>query len=429
MKKYKFSLTKKIILGIIVLSMTTYGTSAIFIIFLKDYIIGKLLFLTDNSFIFSTLSLGVIWSVILGFLSSKLLTKPIVELEQTALKVSTGDLRTNVNVSRSDDEIRALGLAFNEMIANLREIAKDIEQNFKITDSSVSGLTKASEEAAESIEYIAVTIEQIAKGAEKQASVTNKTRDLISYVNQLSEEVKVKSKTTKMNSNNMEKIINENFSIVHALIEGLQNIASNNQTSLTYVKELEKNAGEIGTISKVVGEISEQTKLLALNASIEAARAGEYGAGFSVVANEVRKLSDETSDAVNNISEIIDQMQTQVKNVVKQISLQADLANKESERSNHTKSSLSNMRESVNQVVDSINEINNILEKQKDFINNTMIEADHVALIAEETSKGSKEVAASTEEQTAFMQEISAKTQFLQDAAFKLKETIEKFNL
>lgn len=428
-KKYRFSLTRKIVLGIVTLSFITYGTSAFFIIILKDYIVTRINMVSDNWFVFLTLSLGIIWSVILGYITSKLLTKPIIELEESASKAATGDLISDVAIRNSDDELKAMGIAFNQMMENIRGIVREINLNFNMTNESVEELTVVSEQAAQSVENISSTIQEISLGAERQAIATGRTEALISKATELSKEVKGRTEQAKSYANNMETVIKDILELVHNLIEGLHTIASTNQASIQLVKSLENNAKEIGTITKVVAEISEQTKLLALNASIEAARAGEYGAGFSVVADEVRDLSDESASAVKGIKTLIEQMQTVVQDVVQQISEQSNLVVVESDRGSKTKTALSNVRESVDEVVISIDDINQIVEKQLLHIKDALEEAINVAAIAEQTSAGSKEVAAATEEQTAFMQEIAAKTQYLKNSAYRLKETISRFRI
>ncbi|PNB76989.1 methyl-accepting chemotaxis protein, partial [Pseudomonas sp. FW305-BF6] len=103
--------------------------------------------------------------------------------------------------------------------------------------------------------------------------------------------------------------------IVHSLVSDVREMEKSSEESLHSVKQLEKHTKEVEKIIGFVGEIAAQTNLLALNASIEAARAGEHGRGFAVVAEEVRKLADQSADAVQGITNLILNIQHEVKNV------------------------------------------------------------------------------------------------------------------
>ncbi|WP_339060872.1 methyl-accepting chemotaxis protein [Tepidibacillus marianensis] len=424
-RRYQFGLTRKFVLGIVALSTVTYGFSAFVILGLKNYVS----FLSYNWFVIGTLFLGIVWSGIFGYLAARILTRPLKEIEKVAMKAAEGDLQTDVNVVRSDDELRALGLAFNQMISNIRNVIQEIHHIFELTNSHVMELNQASEQAASSSEHISQTIDEISKGAEQQAEATNTTVDSITQIHHLSETVHQKANQTKNNSYQMKKVIEESIDAVHSLVGGLSNIAQRNQQSIQVVRGLEQHAKEIGTITSVVGDISEQTNLLALNASIEAARAGEHGLGFAVVADEVRKLADESRKAAQTISERIQQMQLEVENVVVQISNQVELAMAESNKGEETKTALSNVTENVNDVVDSVNSIGNLITEQVFHIEKTKREAAQVATIAKQTSSGSQQVAASTEEQTASMEEIAATTQLLKEQTNQLRESILKFKI
>lgn len=426
--RLKFSLTKKIVYGILVLSTVTYGTSAFFIFILQDYL-SKFLEVSNNVFISITLILGIIWSVVFGFIAARLIVKPLISLENSAKIAATGDLRNDVKIAKSDDELRALGIAFNQMIINIKEIIKDINNNFEVTNNSVEELAHASQEAVKAIENISITMDEIAKGADRQAVASSNTEELVTQVNQLSDEIKIKSNLAKDHSNNMEQNIKHSILIIHQLLEGLQNIALANKDSIEVVKRLENKADEIGTITNVVGDIADQTKLLALNASIEAARAGEYGAGFSVVASEVRQLSEESSEAVKNINILIEEMQQEVKKASIQINQQVEIANIEAERGSTTKDSLSNLITSVEHVAKAINEINDYVDKQAKLVQGTMNEAKNVAIIADQTLAGTQEVASAIEEQTAFLEGILSKTKYLKEVALQLNNTITKFKI
>ncbi|GAX91291.1 methyl-accepting chemotaxis protein [Effusibacillus lacus] len=423
-RRYKFSLTKKMVLGIMALATVTYTTSGIFIFVLKDLIAPQM---SEVLFVSGTLMLGIIWCGILGYIAAKFITKPLVLLEEAARLAATGDLRQNIQVVKSDDEIRALGLAFNLMLDNLRSIIKNIDENFQRTQAQVHELTNASEVVANSSEIVARTMEEIASGAEQQHKLTNQTAETIQKATELAGKVNECVHESSALSNRMVETLNQGTAIVRSLVAGMQTIAAANQESMEIVNRLEENAKQVGDIIVVVGEIANQTNLLALNASIEAARAGEHGRGFAVVAEEVRKLADQSRTAVEQITELISDMQKEVQEVVSQISRQAEMAAGESEKGEETTHAIQQMSDSVNLVVNSIEEIGRLMNQQIQTMEETIEQARNVSKIAQETSAGSRQISSSIQDQTASMEEIAASANILRESSEDLRQQISTF--
>jgi len=422
--KIRFGLQKKIVLGITVLSIITYGTSFIFLTFLSDYFSA---FIPPVFFQGTVLVMGIGWSAFFGWVAARILTKPIVQLQQTAEKVSTGDLRVQVEIPKSQDELRSLALAFDRMLSNLQTIVKDIEENSRETGGHVQELTQASYEVALRTEEIGATIEEIAKGAKAQSSASFTMLHSLEQLSDMVEEVNGRADQTKSLSGKMVQIIDSSSQVVTTLINGLDRMAKESRLSIGVVSKLDQQAKEIGEISKLVGSMAEQTNLLALNASIEAARAGEHGRGFAVVAGEVRKLADESRKAVQAIDHLIHEIQHEVGIVVTQIHEQVKMATTESARGEETTKALQDISESVRSVVESVNDIVKMVEDQSTNMKSTLNEAKGIAKIAEEASMGSQSVAAAAQDQTASMEEIAAAGQVLCDQAEKLHGHIQRF--
>ncbi|OLO42270.1 methyl-accepting chemotaxis protein [Alkalihalophilus pseudofirmus] len=426
-KSYRLSIRKKLVVGISGLALITYGTSAFFIFFLADYLQG---FWSINSDIFTiiTLVLGVIWCGILGFLAAPLITKPLSELEEAARKAAAGDIKVDVKISKSDDEIRALGLAFSEMLSSLRLMVKDIEDNFEQTNQKVSEITNASELASEKADNIGRTIEEIAKGAESSADAIQNTAESMEDVSTIAMKVQDRASASKGSAEHMVEKLTESRKVIDHLVNGIKKLAEDNQHSLTAVERLNRQAKQVEDIISLVGDIAAQTNLLALNASIEAARAGEQGKGFAVVADEVRKLADESSKAVQGITKLITDIQHEVKNVVTQITAQVQVANEQSEKGSETNEAIRLMEKSILEVSEAIHDISQLIDNQLGSIMSTTQETQEVAAIAEETSAGALEVATATDQQTAIIEEVAATAQILNGQAQKLKATIAKFS-
>ncbi len=427
-RTYRASIRKKLVIGISGLAIITYGFSALFIFVLADLQEG-ILGLSRNAFIVFTLLKGVFWSGLLGWLFAPLITKPLKEVEEAAHLAAAGDIRHDIKVKKSDDEIRALGLAYNEMLVSLRHMVKDIEEHFAMTNKQVDEMTIASELAATKAEQIGQTMDEIAKGAESSANAVQNTAESMEDVTSIAEQVQSKANASKHLSEEMVHTLSDSRVVVQSLVEGIKQLAVDHEQSLTSVSRLEQQAKEVGEIISLVGDIAEQTNLLALNASIEAARAGEQGKSFAVVADEVRKLADESAQAVQGITQLIHRIQAEVQNVVVQISEQVQAATTQSERGTETTRAIDTMEKSITQVATEITSIATMIDQQMNAIQRTTQETQEVAAIAEQTSAGALEVSAMTEEQGGAIREMADTANELTNQAKKLKETIERFTI
>lgn len=425
-KKPKLGLEKKIVFGILLISCITYGTSEFFLFVVRDWFFQNM---NEVAFVTFTFSLGILWMGILGWIAARIIIKPLQQLTKTALAASSGDLSQEVHIHKGNDEIRELGLAFHHMMSNLRNMVSEIESNVQITNQSVNDLTEASQQAAQQIEMITRTIEHISDGAKRQADVAKENLQSIEKLSQVAATVDEQSMLSKQLSERMVHDLKQSTDVVQSLVDGMHRLVQQNEESIQAVKRLEKNAAEIGDISKVVGEIAEQTNLLALNASIEAARAGEHGRGFSVVAEEVRKLADQSAQAVMAINGHIEEMQNQVKQVVERIERQVHIASTESKKGDDTTKALATISSSIFNVVQAVDEITEMVKAQLTSMQSTVEEAEVMLAIANDTMEGSQEVFATSEMQAAVMQQIAAAAQQLRVQAGQLQEQIHKFRL
>ncbi|WP_064091940.1 methyl-accepting chemotaxis protein [Rossellomorea aquimaris] len=425
-KGYKSGLRKKLVFFITILAVVTYSTSAFFIYFIKPNFAPNV---SEFAFTSMTLGMGVFWSGVLAFFAARFIVKPLQRLEQAALKAAEGDIAVEVEVPKSDDEIRSLALAFNRMLHNLRDMVSSIDENFNKTNSNVIDLSKASQMASIQADSISKTISEISAGAESSAMSIQTTAESVEDVIRIAQEVQNHSKSSEQISTNMVTELQGSKEVIHSLVSGISRLAKGNEDSLEAVRRLEDNAKKVEQIIQLVGDIANQTNLLALNASIEAARAGEHGKGFAVVAEEVRKLADESGKAVQGISELIQNIQTEVGNVVGQITSQVDSANSEAEKGTKTNEMIEVMTHTIHEVADSVKKISTLVDQQMDSIQLTSQQSQEVAAIAEETSAGAEEVSESTKEQAEVMENVEKLALNLKAQAESLKSTITRFHL
>lgn len=425
-RKYRFGLQKRLVVFTSALALITYSTSALFIYVIYPFISERI---NEQTFVIITLLLGIIWSGILAYFAATFITKPLQRLENAAIRASSGDIREDVVTQNQDDEINSLAHAFNQMLGNLRHMIEQIDENFQKTNQNVLNITEKTQQATIDSENNAQTLEEISQGAESSAMAIQATAEAIDDISKIAIHVQKRARTSEKESTSMLEQLAQSNEQIQSLVQGVEHLANENRVSLQSVEQLEIQAKEVEQIIQLVGNIAKQTNLLALNASIEAARAGEQGKGFAVVAEEVRKLADQSAEAVEGISTLIHKIQIEVGKVVTQISTQVELANKEAVKGKTTNQMIEQMAITINDVAESVKDIAQSVDQQMESVQQTSMQSQEVAAISEETSAGSEEVAKNSRIQVEQLAEIEASTKQLKEQADKLKDTISLFHI
>jgi len=427
-KTYRFGLRWKLVIFTTVLAIITYSFSALFIYILYDYV-QQFWQISMEWYMIMVLLMGIFWSGALAFIAAGVITKPMERLEKVASEAANGNLNQEVQIPKSDDEIRALSIAVDTMLRNLNEMVHNIDTHFESTNETVKQMKEASHVAAQHSSVIGTSISEISKGAENSSEAIQSTAESVEVATELAIEVQGKAEQSKVKSTEMLEVLQESKAIVNQLVQGIQKLANDQEHSLEDVNHLKQNAEQVETIITLVGEIAEQTNLLALNASIEAARAGEHGRGFAVVAEEIRKLADQSARAVQQISDLIEAIQKDVHLVVEKINDNVVYAKKEAENGETTNRAIEQMSGSVNIVATEIAMITSLVDKQLESIKDTVRQSQEVAAIAEETSAGTEEVNAAIQEQVSTIEQVDVLAHKMEEQAKNLNRQIHQFNV
>ena len=212
-------------------------------------------------------------------------------------------------------------------------------------------------------------------------------------------------------------------------VDQMQLIESSVSESAKVISELGEESDKIGKIVETISGIADQTNLLALNAAIEAARAGEHGRGFAVVADEVRKLAEGSSDAAHEISELIGSIQDKSQNAVK--AMQAGV-----ERVQSGTEAVDNARKTFREIAGMVTKVNDNSSQMEEIVtrltNSTEVIAKSVDKINEKSrdvARESETVSASSEEQTATMHEIADSSKSLATMAQSMQNALSQFKI
>ncbi|MBL4810276.1 MAG: methyl-accepting chemotaxis protein [Phycisphaerales bacterium] len=248
-------------------------------------------------------SLATIAGCFIAVLLTRTITKPIKNLIK-AIDEGQGDLTMRVDESRSD-EIGELGGWFNKFVINMQDI--------------ICQLRDSSQAVASASTQIAASSDEMAGGLQEQEMQTQQVAAAVEELSQSISEVASKSADATTASAESQHLAEDGGRVVRSTVEEMERISTEVNASAQTINALGEQSQKIGEIIAVINDIADQTNLLALNAAIEAARAGEHGRGFAVVADEVRKLAERTTEATEEVSSSINGIQKETASAVTQI--------------------------------------------------------------------------------------------------------------
>lgn len=373
---------------------------------------------------------AVIISILTWTFATKKIYNPINTLVQHFEELSSagGDLTKTIEIE-TGDEIELLANAVSTFIANVRGIVVQVKDTGENVASLAELLNVSIDENQSVLEEVNTAIESIATGASDQARYVNEIsygiQDISTDVNE--NEIKVSNindsagETRRLINHGLEAVNNQN-------IKTDENIEAFGKVSIA-VEKLAREIGDVESILSTIAGISEQTNLLALNAAIEAARAGEHGRGFSVVADEVRSLAEESAVSTQEIAQILQNINKDAKEAVEEIKNASVISQEQKIAIDDTNVTFNNISQEIEAMIDSIGEINTSFRTIGDNTNSISEKIQEVSSVSEGNAAISQEVSASSEEQNAAMQEIGATSHELNELSIRLEDIISTFKI
>jgi methyl-accepting chemotaxis protein len=325
---------------------------------------------------FIILTLGIIWIIRYARVLAK-------EIKAVQLSIDNADLNTQFNINR-EDEMGQLQNSFNLFVGSIRDTLIQVSE-------TATSVASASAE-------ISSSTEEMAAGAQEQ---TTQSEEIARAVEQMAKSIAVNSANTGEASQTAEQAksaAEQGGKVVTDTVKEMRQIAHVVRESAGTIQNLGKSSDQIGEIIGVIEHIADQTNLLALNAAIEAARAGEQGRGFAVVADEVRKLAEQTTKATKQIAGMIQQIQadshgavSSMANATKQVDGGIELA----DRAGVSLHEIVQISQKVTHMVSQIAVANEEQSSTSEQISKNM---EAIAAVAQQTASGTQQIARAAED-------------------------------
>ncbi|MGP3778100.1 methyl-accepting chemotaxis protein [Halanaerobium saccharolyticum] len=365
------------------------------------------------------------------FISRQL--KPLSSFMESFRKMTNGDLREQVKMQGKDlkrkDEIGIMAGIFNEMLEELNNLVVDINQQAKNLNSSAEKMDQNSREVSKGAEEVGLAVENLSAGSEEQLAQIEESNNNVQRLNQEIKEVDKNADEIASGADEVLGSIEKGNQSVNSSIDNINDLSQETKEVAELIQNLGTMSEEIGDIVVLINDISNQTNLLALNAAIEAARAGEAGRGFSVVADEIRSLAEESAGATEKISKLIEKIQLGVNNAVNSMDQNEELvaASVESiEATNNIFKEIRNVSKNLNISIDNVVARISSMREESENVENAI---NDIAKVTRDFASSSEQISAATEEQSASTDEILNTAVELKSMSEDLLNNINDFNV
>lgn len=367
-------------------------------------------------------------SMFISFKLSQSITNPLIELLKRTKEIAKGNL-TNPVQATTKDEVGQLSQSFEDMRRSLVELINQMNTlSYELNESSYE-LSEAANQTGETSSQVAVTINEIADGTSQQADTTANVLQKMEKAMKQTEIGYGQVGQTLQNAMESTKVAYEGDKAISESIQHLNTVSKTVQFATESIQKLGRRSDEIGGIITIIGDIANQTNLLALNAAIEAARAGEQGKGFAVVADEVRKLAEESSKATSQITNMIKDIQTEIVTTVQTMESTLGAVENQVQIIQCGSQSLNTIVNRVEETEENMKQIKEIFDNLRKNASDVLQCIREVVVITEEAAAASQQVAASAEEQSSTVEEVAANANQLSNLAESLKREINRFKI
>lgn len=376
-----------------------------------------------------TVLVAALIAIAIGALVIMTIAQPLVKLRNLMNEGAGGNLTVRSDMKKRQDEIGELSESFNRMMSQIKALAVQTTRSAEDVLLTATDLTEASRKTALSAKEIAVATEEIAGGATSLAVEAERGNDLTGSIDVQMKKVIEANREMVRSASEVEKASEQGTAYMGVLIQKTGMTEEMTRSMVEKVDALKESTGSIVKILDVLNNLTKQTNILSLNATIEAARAGAAGKGFMVVADEIRKLADQSRQSIDVVGQITEKIRGEIDETVKVLSDAYPLFQEQIGSVKEANQIFLTVQGQMGQFAEKLELVTGAishLDESQAVLSEAMT---NVSAVAEQSSATSEEVASLSSEQLSISDGLVGLSEKLDAVSRELKDSLSQFKI
>ena len=374
---------------------------------------------------------ALVLGLIIAYFFANSIARPIQVVTESGKKLAEGDFTTTISKGYLDrsDEVGDLANTFSALTLNMRGMLNQVNNSALHVDEAVVEMTEKAHITTDMVKETNVLIKGVAETAAMQLVSAQESATSMQEIAVGTQRVAEIASEVAESSSEIQQSADYGEELLEQAVSQMVNIQKGTTGTSKIMDELKEASEEVTQITQMISDISDQTNLLALNASMEAARAGEAGKGFSVVADEIRKLSEQTATSASEINRLIVNIQDDTIVAVKSTNESRQDVEKGIELMTTLRNDFKTIFDALDQIHERMNDLSSLAEEMSAGTEEVSAAVEEMTATTTESTHHIQKVRERTDEQLRTVEDIHHATDALKEMALQLKKSIQQFKV